>query len=166
MAEVIKYGIIRDKEFFDFLKDKDNTYKNIDKVVKKCVDIKKEYVLEDEFDKGVRQLLNFGHTIGHAIEKASDFKISHGLAVAKGMALITKISVENKWCGKEVLDDVLNILNTYGFDLEVPYDKDILIEMMLADKKRKGDYIDLVIPTEVGKCVLKRIAAKELKEIL
>ena len=68
---------------------------NIEDIIERCVSIKAEIVSEDEFDTGRRQLLNFGHTIGHAIEKATDFKISHGIAVGIGMALISKISDKN-----------------------------------------------------------------------
>ena len=166
MAEVIKYGIIEDEKLFEYLKDKDKTEETIHTVVDKCVDIKRKFVEEDEFDRGIRQLLNFGHTIGHAIEKASDFEISHGNAVAKGMHMITKISAEKGWCDKNVSDEVDSILTTYGFDLNVPYEKDVLIDIMLSDKKRKGDYIDLVIPKRIGKCVLKRIDTKELRELI
>ena len=166
MAEVIKYGIIEDADLFEYLKDKDQTEKNINTVVDKCVNIKKKFVEEDEFDRGIRQLLNFGHTIGHAIEKASDFEISHGNAVAKGMHMITKISAEKGWCDKSVSDEVDNILSIYGFDLSVPYEKRVLVDTMLSDKKRKGNYIDLVIPERIGKCVLKRVSTEELKEII
>lgn len=166
MAEVIKYGMIEDAEFFEFLKDKKRTEENISDVVKKCVDIKRKFVEEDEFDTGVRQLLNFGHTIGHAIEKASDFEISHGDAVAKGMHLICKISAKLGWCDIEVSEEADKILKTYGFDLEVPFTKEELTDIMLSDKKRKGDYVDLVIPVRIGKCVLKRITIKELRELL
>lgn len=166
MAEVIKYGIIEDENLFEYLKDKDKTEKNINNVVEKCVEIKKKFVEEDEFDRGIRQLLNFGHTIGHAIEKASDFEISHGNAVAKGMHMITNISAVNGWCDKSVSDEVDSILRTYGFDLTVPYEKEVLLDTMLSDKKRKGDFIDLVIPERIGKCVLKRVDTKELKELI
>ena len=166
MAEVIKYGVIKDIELFERLKDKDASETYIEDIVKRCVEIKKEYVEEDEFDTGVRQFLNFGHTIGHAIEKASDFSISHGSAVAKGMSMIAKVSYKKGWCDKGVSEEIDSILNTYGFDLTVPYKNVELIDTMLADKKRKGDFIDLVIPNEIGKCELKRITVKELKELL
>ena len=166
MAEVIKYGVIEDAKLFEFLKDKDKTEENISRVVDKCVEIKKRFVEEDEFDRGIRQLLNFGHTIGHAIEKASGFEISHGNAVAKGMHLITKISADKGWCAIEVSKELDEILTTYGFDFTVPYEKDVLIDTMLSDKKRKGNYIDLVVPKKIGKCVLKRVTTDELKELL
>ena len=166
MAEVIKYGVIKDEKLFERLKDKKKSEEDIEGIVERCVEIKKEYVLEDEFDTGVRQFLNFGHTIGHAVEKASNYTISHGSAVAKGMSMIAKISCIKGWCDKKVSEEIDSILTTYGFDLTVPFEKGELIETMLSDKKRKGDFIDLVIPNEIGKCELKRITVKELKELL
>ena len=92
LAEAIKYGMIRDKSIFDEI-SKENvskTYKNLPSIIKKCLDIKKDVVKEDEKDFGIRQILNYGHTFAHAIEINSNFKISHGHAVALGMKIMVK----------------------------------------------------------------------------
>ena len=83
MAEVIKYGVIFDKAFFEFLRDNE-AKDNLEYVITRCVELKRDIVNADEKEKGVRALLNFGHTVGHAIEKCSGYKISHGSAVAVG----------------------------------------------------------------------------------
>ena len=166
MAEVIKYGIIKDRELFNSLKDPLWTKENIDYVIERCVNAKKEFVEEDEFDRGIRQMLNFGHTIGHAVEKAGEYEVSHGCAVAKGMAAISRISASKGWCTMETAEEIENILLAYGFDLEIKYNKDTLIGMMLSDKKRKGECIDIVVSPEIGKCRLMRITTEELGDFL
>ena len=93
-AEVIKYGIIMDKNLFQ--KVLEPPVKNLKEVITRCVEIKCNVVNADEFDKGARQLLNFGHTVGHAIELLSDFSISHGSAVAAGMVRAAKIGAANE----------------------------------------------------------------------
>ena len=166
MAEVIKYGIIRDKNLFYHLKDRAWVRTHIDDVIHRCVEIKKEFVKSDEFDRGIRQMLNFGHTIGHAVEKAADYKISHGSAVAKGMNRISEISYNQGWCSRSDYEEIRDILLSYGFNLEIKTESDILYDMMLSDKKRKGDNVDLVISPELGRCALKRVTTEELGELL
>lgn len=166
MAEVIKYGIIKDKNLFMKLKNPEWTRKNIDYVISECVKIKTSFVSEDAFDQGIRQMLNFGHTIGHAIEKATDYEVSHGSAVARGMLRIAEISKAQGWCSEETVKEIENILGIYGFDVKIEQDKETLYSMMLSDKKRKGNLINLVIPEEIGKCSLKKITTDKLGEIL
>ena len=166
MAEVIKYGIIYDRELFNKLKDVKWTKEHIDQVIRQCVKIKTVFVEKDEHDLGTRQMLNFGHTIGHAIEKATDYAISHGSAVARGMNRIGEISRAMGWCTEETESEIREILLSFGFDLSIKEGKDVLYQMMLSDKKRKGNNIDLVIAPEIGKCSLKRITTTELGEIL
>lgn len=166
MAEVIKYAILQDKELFSMLKDVKWTKSHIDDVIQTCVSIKKVYVEEDEFDKGRRQLLNFGHTIAHAIEKATGYKVSHGSAVAKGMLSIAEIAKKQGLCEQNTVDEIRKILELYQFDLEISQSPETLYEMILSDKKRKGASIDLVVPFEVGDCRLKRVTIEELKRVL
>ncbi|MBR5315734.1 MAG: 3-dehydroquinate synthase [Firmicutes bacterium] len=166
MAEVIKYGVIADGELFHLLEDRDFARKNADQMIDRCVSIKKRFVEEDEFDTGIRQLLNFGHTIGHAIEKASNFEVSHGLAVAKGMAYIAEIAARQGWCSETTKERIIALLKLYEFDLSVNFEKEVLYDIMKADKKRKGNFIDIVVPVEIGTCRLQRVTTEELKDIL
>lgn len=166
MAEVIKYGVIADAALFELLKDKEAAQNRMEGIIDRCVAIKRKFVEEDELDTGVRQLLNFGHTLGHAIEKATDFGVSHGCAVAKGMALMAEISARQGWCSQETAREIIDILNLYEFDLTVAQSKEVLYDICKADKKRKGHYIDIVVPERIGKCRLQRLTTEELGEIL
>lgn len=166
MAEVIKYGVLADSDLFHLLCDKEQAKSQMNEVIERCAEIKARFVEEDEFDTGARQLLNFGHTIGHAIEKATDFAVSHGKAVAKGMAAIADISKRQGWCSEETAGGIAEILDIYEFDLTISQPKEVLYDIMKTDKKRKGGSIDLVIPEEIGKCRLQRVTIEELGEIL
>ncbi|MBR3786727.1 MAG: 3-dehydroquinate synthase [Firmicutes bacterium] len=166
MAEVIKYGIIADADLLTQLQDPDYVKANLDDIISRCVAIKKRFVEEDEHDTGVRQMLNFGHTIGHAIEIASDFDIRHGFAVAKGMAYMAEIAARENWCDVATRDAIIHILETYHYDLSVDFDKEALADIMGKDKKRKGAFLDLVVPTAIGSCRLQRISAEEIERLL
>lgn len=166
MAEVIKYGVLADRKLFGQLRDPAWTKKNIKEVIDCCVAIKRRYVEEDEHDMGIRQQLNLGHTIGHAIEKASRYEVSHGKAVAKGMAYMADIAAGQGWCSKDTAAEIREILEIYGFDLKIKESKAELYDIMKADKKRKGGYIDIVVPVTIGKCRLERINTEKLGEIL
>jgi 3-dehydroquinate synthase len=166
MAEVIKYGVIADAELFRLLSDRERAKHHQAEMIRRCVDIKNRFVAEDEHDTGVRQLLNFGHTIGHAIEKATDFQVSHGSAVAKGMAMMARLSAAQGWCSRQTAEEIIQILNLYEFDLTVAQSPKVLYDICKADKKRKGHVIDIVVPEEIGKCRLQRLTTDELGEIL
>lgn len=175
MAEVIKYGVISDSELFRVLSEEviekesindPNNYDRLTRIIERCVEIKENIVKEDEKDLGIRQVLNFGHTIGHAIEKLSDYKVSHGEAVAKGMLMISHISMLHGWCGREVYDSIKSILEKYAFDLEIDFSAVDLFNAIRNDKKRRGDSIEIVIPEEIGKCRLLNMPIEELGRIL
>lgn len=166
IGEVVKYGVLGDSELFDLLTDTNAIYRDPEPIITRCVEIKREIVRQDEFDLGLRHLLNFGHTIAHAVEILSDFRISHGIAVTKGMDRITEISVRQGWCGREVYDRLHALLLEYGFDLSIPYTNDQIYEIMLSDKKREAGYIDLVIPERIGRCVTRWLTMEELRQVL
>ena len=169
-AEVIKYGIILDNAFFHRLK----TPLNADSIdaaalsgaIARCVEIKRDVVAEDEFDRGLRGLLNFGHTLGHGIEKESDFTITHGSAVAKGMVLAAKIAILLGLCLPSDANAIAEILTDYGFDLTCPYSAEALYHAALSDKKRSGGNITLILPRSLGECVLHKLPCEELLPLL
>lgn len=161
-AEVIKYGIILDKDLYNTLLEPNNN--NLLQIVTRCIEIKRDVVAADEFDKGERQLLNFGHTIGHSIELLSNFTVTHGEAVAKGMVIAAKIGKE---CGyADVTKQIKNIVEMYGFDTSCPYSAGELYSVALSDKKRQKENITLVVPESIGKCVLDTIPTEVLLSLL
>ncbi len=162
MAEVIKYGVIYDAELFERLKEK----KIDEEIIGRCVEIKRDVVVEDEFESGLRKILNFGHTIGHAIEKCSNYKLTHGTGVAIGMAMITKYAVIKEITSKKCYEELMKIIKLYNLPLECDFSADELFNAATSDKKRDGDYINVILPLEIGKCSVKKITMNELKEII
>ena len=154
MAEVIKYGCIKDEEFFYKLleyNNKEEVMHNIEYIIHNCCKIKKEVVEKDERDTGERMLLNFGHTIGHAIEQYYNYsKYTHGEAVAIGMYEITKISEASFETEKGTTDTIKNILLKYN----LPYKLDINIneikEAISLDKKNIGNKLNLIFINKIG----------------
>lgn len=163
-AEVIKYGVINDKEFFDDLKN--GIKNNIENVISTCVSHKADIVAEDEFDLGTRQLLNLGHTVGHAIEICSDLKISHGSAVAIGMVVATKISVYLGLCKKEELDELVSLLKANRLPTECNFSAEELSAVASVDKKRSGSTISLIIPHGIGNCKIMKVPVNELTDLV
>ncbi len=162
MAEVIKYGMINLPDFLTMLSGECD----ISDIIEICVKDKRDIVNKDERDLGLRQLLNFGHTPAHGIELLSDFKISHGSAVAIGMVIMTKASIKAGLCEKEALDILLSLLNKYSLPTSSFYSSEEIAEIALNDKKRAGGTITLVIPERAGKCYLKKAPVAELEEFL
>lgn len=156
MGEAIKYGMIKDKELFDLFL---NCRKTVtEEIIARCVSIKRDVVEADEFDKGERALLNFGHTIGHAIEKHGNFtSISHGKAVAIGMAVITKYAAENGICDAAVYDKLCRCLKENGLSCETDIPLAELLPLCLHDKKREDNEISLVLCSDIGKSLVKKM---------
>lgn len=163
-AEVIKYAVINDKPMFERLKS--GIKSNVEDVIAACVEHKADIVSKDEFDRGCRQLLNLGHTVGHAIELCSGLKISHGSAVAMGTVIISKIAVALGVCPEEDLMEITALLKKEGLPTECPYGARELAHAASADKKRAGDSITLIVPYGIGDCRPVKIAVSELEDYL
>ena len=136
------------------------------RLIAKAVDIKRRIVEEDERESGQRKLLNLGHTIGHAIEKCSRYDISHGAAVATGIAIIAKAGQSLGWVREGYADDICAILEYFGYDLSCPYPAFALADVAYNDKKVQGNRISLVIPDYPGHCILKDVPALDLENII
>ena len=132
-------------------------------IAARAVEVKRIGVEEDERDTGSRQLLNFGHTLAHAIEKLSDYRISHGHAVAMGMVIVSSAADALEWSEESCSDSIWTILTRFKFPLDCPYSARELTRAALADKKIRGNEITLVIPRIVGKCRLKTIPTDQLE---
>lgn len=163
MAEVIKYGMFCDGGFLDILTES-NT--DIEEIVARCVAIKAKVVEADEFDKGERMFLNFGHTVAHAVENLSGYTTPHGSAVAIGMAAITKAAIALGKCESKTFDILVELLKKYRLPFECPYGIDEVYNVTLKDKKNAHGKITLVIPTGKGESVLQKCDYDELKDII
>lgn len=163
-AEVIKYGVINDHAFFDLLKGGIAT--QLEEVVAACVIHKREVVEADEFDRGARQLLNLGHTIGHAIEQCSDLAISHGSAVSIGMVIVMRAAIAMGLCPATDLDELTSLLTANGLPVDCPYTADALAAVATADKKRAGDVISLVVPFGIGDSRLYKLPISSLEDFI
>lgn len=150
-AEVIKYGILYDVNLFGQLMQ-DSLAFNRESVIARCVELKRNVVMEDEFDTGARMKLNLGHTVGHGIEAASKFDISHGKAVAIGIAIISRSALAEGFCSKETCDSVLTVLERFALPTSCEYAPEELMSSILSDKKRAGDMVNLIIPRAIGQC--------------
>ena len=162
MAEVIKYGCIADAQLFALLGNSTAHTLPLEEVIYRCVKVKRDLVVADEKDTGLRQLLNFGHTIGHAIEKHSQLQMTHGQAVAAGMCLITRASEQNGLTTPGQAQRIARLAEQYR--LLTGYNAPIaaLLPYLTADKKRSGDHLNLVVLEEIGSAKLCPIAIQQL----
>lgn len=158
-AEVIKYGMIGDAELLTQLKAP--FAPQAEKVICRCVSQKRTLVEQDERDDGIRRLLNFGHTIGHAIETVSEYRISHGKAVAIGMAAMTRLAEHTGDCADGVFWELYDLLSQYGLPTELPYDAQTLWQAAFADKKRQDDTLALVVPMRRGQCTVRKVTMED-----
>lgn len=159
MGEVVKYAFISDKDLYETLKVKlTKESENVEDVVARCVELKAYVVEQDEFDNGLRQTLNFGHTIGHVIERDSNFTKPHGFCVAKGMARISKTS--------PILPELIDMLKLYGFPYEDDITADEILSGIMNDKKKRGSKITVALVNEIGKCELKTMDISEFKRYI
>ena len=165
MAEAIKYGVLFSEEMFNCFRNEPSG-DLMEDIIAKCVEYKGRTVEADEFDEGDRKLLNLGHTIGHAIEKCSDFNIPHGHAVAAGTAMMTRAGEALGMTEKGTLHRTEEILKKYSLPVNTDFTTDELVSAALSDKKRSGETITLVIPEKIGKCVLKHEPVEALERYI
>ena len=159
MAEVIKYGCIKDRDFFYMLKSlksREEVMNNIEDILYKCCYIKKSVVERDEKDLGERMLLNFGHTLGHAIEKYYNFTgYSHGEAVAIGMYNISLKSEDEGITEKGVSEEIKEILINYDLPYEVDIkDNNKIIDTISLDKKNIGSVLKVILLKSIGESII------------
>lgn len=156
MGEVIKHGIIADEAFFDYLCQNTRNIKGLDSdtLIYMCRNnctIKANVVEQDEKESGVRAHLNFGHTIGHAIESALGFERSHGECVGLGMIAASYIAAERGMITPDELEQIVDLLDRYGFDTRVGLPEvDRIIKIMQSDKKSIGGKLKFVLPVSIG----------------
>ena len=163
MAEVIKHALIADKDLLRSLQNRD-VRSSLDELVRRNVEIKASFVCGDERERGQRKLLNFGHTLGHAVETCSDYTIAHGEAVAIGMVMLCRAAERLGYSRVGMLDTLLPLLRQYSLPCECSFTAEELYTAAVADKKRTGDHIDIVILEEVGRAKTLRLTLEQLRE--
>ena len=164
-AEVIKYGVINDRALFDSIRE-NGIRPQIEDVIASCVANKRDIVEKDEFDTGMRQLLNLGHTVGHAIEICSDLKISHGSAVAIGMVIVTRMAVAMGICPENDLESLISLLEATALPTSCEFSAEALAASASADKKRSGTTINLILPYGIGDCRIYKTPVSELEALI
>ena len=157
MGEAVKYAFL-DKKIYELLQ---NDYDILD-LVYLSIDYKRFVVENDEFESGMRKLLNLGHTPAHGIEKLSSYTISHGRAVTLGLKIILKNSLKHGYINKQLYEDAIALIEKQVGKLECPYEIKEICAASLNDKKRNGEYIALVMVYGVGDCRLVKIKVDEL----
>lgn len=163
LAEVIKHGAIRDAELFELLETRD-IQQNLTDIIARSVQIKAAVVAEDEHEHGLRQLLNFGHTLGHGIEKQSGYVIPHGSAVAIGMCLVADACVRHQLLSAGDADRLKALLELLGLPVKCPYPIEKVCAQSLGDKKRHGNTINLITLERIGTAAIYPVEADRLTE--
>ena len=166
-AEIIKHACIKDAAMFRELETSTlKTYQNRKvsacELIQRNVIIKSKVVQKDEFEKGERKLLNFGHTLGHALE--NQYELSHGQAISIGMAYACYIS--EALCGFKETERVISTLNKYNLPTEFSFDKQKVFDVMKMDKKRERKELNYILLDKIGKGIVKQIPLQKLEQII
>ena len=177
MAEVIKYGVIRDSSFFEYLDTNREKILSLDPdalgyIISRSCEIKAEVVSADEREGGLRAILNFGHTVGHAIETAENYTMRHGYAVAIGMVYASRLAHKTGLCDQSVPDRVETLIQSYGLPTDLsalsrkPSSAELMATMQI-DKKAEGGKVKFVLPKKIGEVVItKEWDEQQLQELL
>ena len=170
-GEVVKHAVLADARMLDDLTRAPLTEPGVGEarlvdVVARNVEIKRDVVDADERERGLRQTLNLGHTLGHAIESASGFSLGHGSCVAAGLCMVSRASARMGWCSEETAARIVACVEAHG----LPTGSDVPAETLMGyvghDKKRHGDSVNLVVPVEPGRVEVRRVALGELARIV
>ena len=166
-AEIIKHAAIKDAAMFRELESHDVTYYQKKKIaagllVQRNALLKTKVVQADEFEQGDRKLLNFGHTLGHALE--TQYELTHGQAISIGMTYAANLS--NQMTGFKSPDRLTQLLDQYGLPTHARFDRDKAIQVLKMDKKKEKDFINFILLERIGKAVIKPIPVSRLYETL
>lgn len=166
LAEVLKAGIIADPELFGAFETGYEQHE-IRWLIRRALEVKIAVVQEDPYEKGIRAVLNLGHTFAHALELLADYGMSHGLAVSRGTAAAARVSLAIGACTSETCQRIITALERTGLPTTVPFDPDAIVEAMGQDKKRVANQMRLVLVRDIGDVyVEKGITQEKLVELL
>ena len=170
LAEAVKYGCIGDRELFEIfeaLETEEDLEKHIEEIILHSVLQKTRVVEEDEFDTGKRQVLNFGHTIGHAVERYFHYStFTHGEGVAIGMSLLTEQTEKMGLTEKGTASRLIRVLHKLSLPTSIGVPAEDLIPQIMHDKKRRGKKITLVVLKKIGEAELLTISTDELSRYI
>lgn len=164
MAEAIKYGMIRDRELFELIAshNTENVSSVIDKIIYKCISIKRDVVENDEFDTGERMILNFGHTLGHAVESYYNYETyTHGSAVAIGMYMMTE-----KTCDNTVLEKLESCIKAYKLPCGCDAPASSLVMLCGNDKKRESAMLNFIVCPQIGQAQIKKLPIADFENFI
>lgn len=174
VAEIIKYGMLGNDKIlrilYDCIATQDNTYHALkpflEDIIEESINTKISFVKSDVHDNGSRLYLNFGHTIGHAVEHASRYALSHGQAVAIGMCSMARAGESLGFTEEGTADELEKLVSGVGLPINTIVPVSDLYNSALSDKKRRGQKISLIVPTKIGQCEITKVSIEELKHIL
>lgn len=174
MAEVIKYGASIDADFFAWLGHNREAILALDPMVivpmiRRCCEMKAAVVEQDEREGGLRRILNFGHTIGHAVEAASGYQLIHGCAVAIGMRAVAELAVRGGYADRAVAESIGQMLEAFTLPTEIPagFEREVLRKYLRADKKTIGGRVFFVLPEQIGKVrITDQVAEADIDAVL
>lgn len=161
LAEVIKYGVIYDADFFNFLATNREAilamdFPVVEAVIARCCTIKAEVVMADEKEADLRRILNYGHTLGHAVEAASDFNIAHGVAVGLGMVAANKLAVSHGILAPERAERIQSVIEDFGLPSQIPahLNRQRMVDYLQTDKKSVDGKPFFILPSQIGKVII------------
>ena len=165
MGEVLKYAVLGDANLFERLEEKP-----LDPIgereIAACIGMKRDIVEEDEKESGVRKLLNLGHTFAHAIELLSGYGISHGRAVATGLAMAARAAAKCEVLHTNTCERIESLVSAMGYEAHTHFAAADIAEAILGDKKVEGDSIDIVLPQSIGSCAVRRTPLSEIGKVV
>lgn len=170
-GEVIKHAVLADSELFHELclhplNNGERTSADLIRIIARNIEIKRDVVVADEREHGLRQTLNLGHTIGHAIEAAQDFSMGHGSCVAIGLCSIVRGAARLGWTSEQLVHDIASCVRAHKLPTSTDIPFKLLWDFAVHDKKRKGDTITVVIPTGIGSVTTRRLSIEEFSALM
>ena len=170
-GEVIKHGVLADPELFEKLEhaplnSPDYDEGELARVIARNVEIKRDVVDADERERGLRQTLNLGHTIGHAVEAASDFTLGHGTCVAIGLCAIARAAAATGEMSVEDANRIERVVDAHGLPTDTDLDHDVIVRLARSDKKRHGDGVNVVLPHAIGTVEVRHLSMDEFAKLV
>ena len=170
LGEVVKHGVLADPSLLAKLEEnpptRDSDLDYLARIVARNVQIKRDVVNADEREHGLRQTLNLGHTLGHAIEAASGFSLGHGHCVAAGLCCVARGTEALGWTDRGLASQIERCIGSLGLPTDTKLSHETLLAFATHDKKRHGESVNLVVPERIGSCVVRKTSFAELAEVI